>query len=778
MAQDMNISVGLDPTQVLQGLQKIGTELNNIANKAKDAFNSMNGGITSFTDKFNPLNAAITDLTGALGALATIGFAKAAAEWANSMDNVARSVGMTIPELLELQSAVTQSGGNAQAASRGIEMFYMKLDQARQGGTQQQYAFERLGITLKDLATLDDRDLFKLTIQRLAQMPRDAASSRIEVELLSKSFRGIPLDKINEELEKARGQFANQGPVISQASEAYNKLQGDIQNLKIAFLTLAQPLMEAFAGTSISVQDFVKGLKIALEVITGIIALNFTLKLFAMVDGFMALVGGIRAAVIAMEAFTVAEGVATMGISSILGLIAKFTIAAGAAYGVTSVIGDLDKKLEENAGKNKEAAQAAQEKVDADRKAALVGQEVYKSYDRINAGIVAQTNAFKENIQAQIDKFNAQSKYVGLSEAEIAKLNEEIKVREQFATKIRDLQTKLTEAQAAKPDSDQAKTVDTLKNSIKELQGSQEQYAIAAGDAAAKEKENNNEKQMSLLLDDQLIKILKNIEDVQISMDELTMTNDEKKLANIDKQTQAYIALEKEKRRAQLGPDADLSQDATLQKNIDKIINAQDKLKDKTKEEIALSRDFSTGWNGAASQFIADATNAGAMGQKAFSSFTTNIGKSIDTFVQTGKFSFGDLTRSILQDLVKMELQFEEAQLFKMLGLDKSGGGSILGSIFSGLGFADGGDPPVGKASIVGENGPELFVPKTPGTIVPNNAMSGGNNNSPTPTVTHNYNYNINAIDQRSVAQFFAENRKTMLGTMQMAQKELPYYNQ
>ena len=44
--------------------------------------------------------------------------------------------------------------------------------------------------------------------------------------------------------------------------------------------------------------------------------------------------------------------------------------------------------------------------------------------------------------------------------------------------------------------------------------------------------------------------------------------------------------------------------------------------------------------------------------------------------------------------------------------------------LFSNLtGFANGGRPPVGKASIVGERGPELFVPSTAGTIVPNNQL-------------------------------------------------------
>ena len=43
-----------------------------------------------------------------------------------------------------------------------------------------------------------------------------------------------------------------------------------------------------------------------------------------------------------------------------------------------------------------------------------------------------------------------------------------------------------------------------------------------------------------------------------------------------------------------------------------------------------------------------------------------------------------------------------------------------------GKGFADGGSPPVGKASLVGEKGPEIFVPRSAGTIIPNNAIGGG----------------------------------------------------
>ena len=56
--------------------------------------------------------------------------------------------------------------------------------------------------------------------------------------------------------------------------------------------------------------------------------------------------------------------------------------------------------------------------------------------------------------------------------------------------------------------------------------------------------------------------------------------------------------------------------------------------------------------------------------------------------------------------------------------------GSVDLGLSSGLGFANGGRPPVGRASLVGERGPELFVPNSAGTIIPNNKIGGGNTNN------------------------------------------------
>jgi phage-related minor tail protein len=144
------------------------------------------------------------------------------------------------------------------------------------------------------------------------------------------------------------------------------------------------------------------------------------------------------------------------------------------------------------------------------------------------------------------------------------------------------------------------------------------------------------------------------------------------------------------------------------------------------------------------------------------------MGKAIDNFVDGTTTKFSDLARSIIKDLIKIELKAQASKLF-----------SQAGSFFSSLlGFADGGNPPVNRPSIVGEKGPELFVPRTAGTIIPNNNLGGKamNDNMISAPISNTYiTNNISAVDAKSVAQLFAENRKTLFGTVEMARKEMSY---
>ena len=95
---------------------------------------------------------------------------------------------------------------------------------------------------------------------------------------------------------------------------------------------------------------------------------------------------------------------------------------------------------------------------------------------------------------------------------------------------------------------------------------------------------------------------------------------------------------------------------------------------------------------------------------------------------------FVDLGKQIAAMVIKAAVL---AALLSITGLGgtamASGGifskGSGFSNILQGLmggAFANGGQPPVGKMSLVGERGPELFVPGSSGTIIPNHALGGG----------------------------------------------------
>lgn len=151
---------------------------------------------------------------------------------------------------------------------------------------------------------------------------------------------------------------------------------------------------------------------------------------------------------------------------------------------------------------------------------------------------------------------------------------------------------------------------------------------------------------------------------------------------------------------------------------------------------------FEQGMSKEAGRFLRDMPTELELGAKAFDSLMGNMESAIDKFVKTGKASFKDLAKSIIQDILAIQMK---AMAVKFLSSLFGGGGGIntSGADLS-LFYADGGDPPVGQVSVVGERGPELFVPRTAGTIIPNHALSGMGGST---SITNNY---INAIDTKS----------------------------
>lgn len=123
-----------------------------------------------------------------------------------------------------------------------------------------------------------------------------------------------------------------------------------------------------------------------------------------------------------------------------------------------------------------------------------------------------------------------------------------------------------------------------------------------------------------------------------------------------------------------------------------------------------------------------------------------------EQFALTGKLSFESLKTIALRALDDIAKRAITAGLSQIFG-GSDGAGSIFGTVLSAIGLsgrAAGGAVTAGQPYIVGERGPELFIPQGAGTIA-----SNGSANSRTTQIT--VNIAASAADPRIMARSAAQ---------------------
>ena len=141
--------------------------------------------------------------------------------------------------------------------------------------------------------------------------------------------------------------------------------------------------------------------------------------------------------------------------------------------------------------------------------------------------------------------------------------------------------------------------------------------------------------------------------------------------------------------------------------------------------------------------------------KSSFENFTSGLEDAFVKFVQTGKLSFKDLANSIIADLAKIAVKK-----------------AIVG-MASLFGFAAGGQVMADTPIVVGERGPEMFVPRSAGTIVPNNALGGmaSGSNQPAQTMV---SYTIQAVDAASFRSLVARDPSFIYAVTEQGRRSQP----
>lgn len=174
----------------------------------------------------------------------------------------------------------------------------------------------------------------------------------------------------------------------------------------------------------------------------------------------------------------------------------------------------------------------------------------------------------------------------------------------------------------------------------------------------------------------------------------------------------------------------------------------------RTKQE---TRDYSTPLEGARrglDKYLDDIAKTGKATEDLVLGAMKGLEDGLTAALSGGKFDVKAFVNQVLAEMVR--LQVVRPLLKSIFGGGDAIGNAVsgalggIGSLFGGLFRADGGPVSGGRPYVVGERGPELFMPDRSGLIVPN----GGWGSS---AVIHQTNYIDSRADAASVAQIAAQ---------------------
>lgn len=745
------------------------------------------GSLDTLEKKLTNITTRFSGLKTKLAGVGFAAFGRSALAMADDLTDLSNATGIAIGRLIEYKDALITSGGQADQMAAGIVKFTQAIDDAAQGSLKAQNAFAELNITLDDLKTLSEEDLLTKALEGFDNITDKSREAGIKMDLFGKSFKTVDPRDMADKLRDAAGAGDKYAQSIKNAADLNDKLAKTTNDLKIAFLQVTAPFVnfiQTITDNGKNIDTLVNILKVLgtvlLAVFGGGIAMA-VVRFFGMFARGIAAIGpaitqvgklftgfgqtAVAGSVTATRAFAPTSSLMT----ALRGVLALAGTVGGALAGIFGLggAGDATKPKTEggDTGSNKET-DAAREVTDALAKKRLEIQNV--------------TSAFKQQNNQLIDNLNVERMLIGKSaeEAEITKAQEEIYKRSaDEAEKLRNAKLLLSKDEAGlipiydeqiKKIGEAARAdAERIKSSIENLQSARLIEQDRLNNLTLITQQLQKQQEIAGTTSGIYSNLQKQLGDIMFGKEQRGRSVFDQQKAEIERNIQLLEADLAGAITEAFSTEDGITNVQQYQAELKKVYDLTNQLKQAQLSELDISRQWATGWQDAFSKYIDSATNAATMAGSAFSSITQNMNNAIDNFVTTGKFKFGDFARSVIQDLIKIELKAQATQLLKATG---SGIGSILGSIFGGF-FAEGGNPPINKPSIVGEKGPELFVPKTAGTIIPN---GGSMANSGTGGDTYITN-NISALDAKSVAQLFAENRKTLFGTVELARKEVSY---
>lgn len=677
--------------------------------------NATNGiqALNNLQTKVGGLSAAFGKLQTAIGGLAIGAAVVSAVRFADAIQDLSDSTGIAIANVVGFGNALQNFGGNTEVAEKGILRLVTNIGAAAEGSASLQSAFDRVGVSLNDLATLSEQEILAKVVSGLGGITDKSEQAFLKTQLLGKEFRNVTINgqALSESYAKNSAAAQDYAAAITAASDTVDRIEKATRAFSIGLLQAIQPMTEFIASLDTTrINEFGEAIGRVIIVLT---ALFGYFKIIAMVQGLTTAFGAAAVAVTAANTSLIAIALSFARVFGYIGLIITVLSALNAAikfaFGIDPVkalvewVGKAFKavkdfvgiKSEDTSAGTKKNTEAVKENAKANEEAGKIAREVVDPFRTLREQISGLADDYARVNKAAIDNINLATGLIGKSreESEVRKAVAELAKREaDEIRKLTDQKAKLTKEQQQ---AGLGAEIDKQIAKIKE----QTAADMEATETAIRNSERRaNARKLEEFAINSQINVENELQKIQDDIAKSTMSEIERKqydiLAAAKARAKAEIDAEQIRRGSLLTDAEKLKYYEAAKKGTEELIR---------QETVAYnkSRQFSTGWKRAFQEYTDNATNAARQAERLFQKATQGMEDLIVNFAKTGKFEWKNFVAMMVEELLRSQIQQTFANILGGMkgSMGGGGGGGLLDSILGGIGSLFGGGSSTGQSA-------------------------------------------------------------------------------
>lgn len=726
MATNIAVTLEIDGRKYVAELNRAQTATKQFAAAAQTDVAAAGASFDRLGASTGVLAQRLGKLRSVLAGAAFIGLARSSVQLADQLQDLSEITGLSTQKLIDFRAALLSSGGSADDAGKAITAFFRNVDAAAQGSGELQQAFARVGITLQDLATLDEQQLLTRTLEALSQMPAGAERTALAAQLMGKAFREINLNPaFIETLKNGSAESQALALQIQRAAELNDQWSKTWDDLRLAFIEAFGPILKGIADLIKEMPSLITLMKALGVVIVGVFAAT-GLRTFISLLGMAA--RGVGAIVDGFSKIRAAGGIFKSlagpsragGISQARDVASAVGMGAGVAGGAALLFGSEDQT---------KAAAAATASADTQKRAT---REVIDALAQQRKAILDIVDAYGRSQEASIRKIQQDAALVSMSDDLAEAYRAVWRIQEEADQAIARLDEKRSEK-----NKELNAEIDQQIAKIRERTAADQEAAYAAIRSAQEQKRAIENITRSLQDRFDIEQKTKDVQDRYL-LEGLVGIERQLKEIELAERKVAEAAMLRAQIQAMKMPEPDAlryldEERKRIQENFEQSMRQQQRA---AREGYQASRSFSAGWNRAFREYVDNATNAAKRAEALFRKFTQGIEDLLVNFAKTGKFEWRQFVADMAEELLRSQIRELMAQIFTLPGF--GGLGDIFGGLFGGGQGSSRGQTPTtplyvmdvsggGGGGIFG-GGTGIFGGNNNGVLTPGGGIGGGSN--------------------------------------------------